>query len=78
LKERRDAAHAGLRRRYRAFLRIPEWTDDELSEMGLTAVREIQAAIEMRDWVRWRLRYRGETFVNDERAVFALARAVAS
>jgi hypothetical protein len=73
LKERRAAAHQCIRRKYAAYLRIPDWEDDEVEEMGPIAQREIVAGIAIRDWVRTRLRWTGAREVEDIRAVYGLA-----
>lgn len=56
---RRAAAKQHVRRKYKAFLRIPNWSADELAEMAPAMVRSIQAGIRVRDWVRQRLAWTG-------------------
>lgn len=73
LAERRAAAHAGIRRKYASYLRVPDWSDEELDEMGPTAQREIVAAMAVRDWVRKRLAWRGARKVEDISATFHMA-----
>jgi hypothetical protein len=77
IQERRAAAHKGIRRKYASYLRIPDWSDDELDEMGPNAQREIVAGMAIRDWVRGRLRWRGAKVVEDIGAVYGLSVAVA-
>lgn len=77
LVERRQAAQKGIRRKYASYLRTPDWTDGELSEMGPKAQAEIVAAIAIRDWVRARLRWRGATIVEDVAPVFHLSQEIA-
>lgn len=77
IAERRRAAHAGIRRKYASYLRVPDWTDDELDEMGPKAQREIVAAMAIRDWVRQRLRWSGAREVDDVTEVFRLSQEVA-
>ncbi len=74
LKERRAAAHKSIRRKYRAYLRIPDWTDEELETMGQQAQREIVAGLAVRDWVRGRLRWNGARIVEDIGAIYGLTR----
>jgi hypothetical protein len=74
LAERRKAVKQGIRRRYRKILRVPNWTEEELAEMGPNAQREIRRAIAQRDWVRERLAWKGATVVDDIRPVFDLVK----
>lgn len=76
LAERRAFAHAHIRRKYASFLRIPAWDEEELSEMGPRAQGEIQWAIEIRDWVRGRLAWRGAQKIEGLESVFALSKDV--
>lgn len=77
LAERRRAAHAGIRRKYRAYLRVPDWSEKELDEMGPKAQAEIVAAMAVRDWVRARLRWNGAREVEDIAEVFHLSQDIA-
>jgi hypothetical protein len=77
IKERRAAAHAGIRRKYASYLRIPDWTDAELATMGPKAQAEIIAGIAVRDWVRGRLRWAGAREVDDIGAIYELSQGVA-
>lgn len=76
LRERREEAHRLIRRRYASYLRTPDWSEEELSEMGPKAQAEIVAALAVRDWVRARLRWAGATVVEDVAVVYDLAREV--
>jgi len=73
IQERRAAAHKGIRKKYASYLRIPDWSDEELAVMGQTAQREIIAALAVRDWVRERLRWKGAKHVEDISAVHGMA-----
>lgn len=76
LAERRAAAHKGIRKKYAALLRIPDWSEDDLAEMGPRAREDIRHAIRARDGVRERLRWQGDKDP-DVRAVYDLAIKVA-
>ena len=75
LRERRESAHKSIRRKYASYLRVPSWSEEELSEMGPRASDEIRAALVVRDWIRGRLAWNGATVV-DIGAVYGLAQAM--
>ncbi len=75
LAERRADAHRGIRKKYSAYLRIPNWDEDELAELGPMAAIDVRNALKMRDWVRYRLAYRGQKFEDAELPSFRLALA---
>lgn len=75
LKERRESAHKSIRRKYASYLRVPNWSDEELSEMGPRASDEIRAALVVRNWIRGRLAWKGATVV-DISAVYDLAQVM--
>lgn len=55
LQGRREIAKKHIRKKYAAFLRIPDWSEEELAEMGPSAREDIKAGIRMRDHIRKRL-----------------------
>jgi hypothetical protein len=55
LQDRRVIAKKHIRKKYAAYLRIPDWSDEELEEMGPDAHSDILAAIRIRDYTRERL-----------------------
>ncbi len=73
ITERRDYVKAWLRRRYTKYLKIPNWTDAELLELGENLRRMIQRNIAVRDDVRnriaWRSRLDEPTKRDDMRVV---------
>lgn len=79
IKERRECAHKGIRKKYASYLRVPNWSEEDLEEMGPDAQREIIAAIKVRDWVKTRLRWKGakKAEIVDLRGVFALSQSMA-
>jgi len=60
--ERRNYVKKALRRRYAAVLRIPDWTDRELSEMAAGLAQYIQVGINARELTRQRIEFRGATY----------------
>lgn len=59
LEERRAFVKAHIRRKYRGELKMPNWTDEELADVGPIAQIDIRAALQRRDWVRDRLAFTG-------------------
>ena len=55
--DRRAYVRDFLRRKYRKFLKIPHWDDDELSELDPSFAREVAASVRMAEHVRARLRW---------------------
>ena len=55
LAERKDWLKARLRRRYHKLLRMPDWSEDELLELGPSLQRHVRAALRQRDLVRKRI-----------------------
>ncbi len=52
-----------LRRKYAAVLRVPDWTDRELSQVSEATCRDILGALKQRDSVLARLAWRGASRV---------------
>jgi hypothetical protein len=78
LAERRACAHAGIRRKYRQYLAIPNWDEEELAEMGPLMRREIARSIRVREGIRDRLRWTGGNGeVVDLTAILELAKSIA-
>lgn len=79
IAERRAFAHTKIRKKYASYLRVPNWSQDDLDEMGPEAQREIIAAVKVRDWVKTRLRWKGakKAVIEDLRGVFALSTSMA-
>lgn len=73
LRERRAAAHDHIRRKYAAYLRVPNWGEEELLTMGPKARTEIAAALKIRDWVRGRLRWAGASAAEDVMTIYTRA-----
>lgn len=77
LKERRAAAHAHIRRKYRSYINMPNWSEEEIAEMGPNAQVDIRKGLVIRDWARDRLRWNGAKEVEAIETIFGLAKAVA-
>lgn len=75
LVERRACAHATIRRKYAAYLRIPDWDEEELAEMGRIAQHDIRFGLAVRDRTRSRLAWTGTRDV-DLLPVYGLIRRV--
>lgn len=58
LKERRQYTKAKLRKRYRSYLNMPNWDEEELADMGDTLADEIRRANDYAHFVRQRLAWR--------------------
>ena len=59
LFDRIEVLKAKLYRRYRRYLKIPEWEAEELAELGKTLKEEVLSAIRLRDAIEYRLDYSG-------------------
>jgi hypothetical protein len=55
LTERKKSLKDKLRHRYRKYLDLPDWTDQELSELGDHLRKEIFASLAIRDLTRLRI-----------------------
>jgi hypothetical protein len=51
--------HDWLRQRHAKLLEMPDWSEEELSQMGPNAKRDIRRALAARKQLRERLSYRG-------------------
>jgi len=80
LKERRECVRRHIRRKYRNVLRIPEWTDDEIAQMGPLMQREIRAGLAQQALAKQRLAWTGgdrrALTAEDLSAVFDIARRI--
>ncbi len=56
---RREAAKAGIRKKYARILNIPEWTEEEIEELGYTLKTRVRAGWKLKQLIRYRLAYRG-------------------
>lgn len=52
-----DYIREKIRKRYKKYLRAPEWDDEELSEMGPQMARWLRACSQIRNWVLGRLSF---------------------
>lgn len=59
ITERRAYIKAALHCRYKSYLRIPNWTEDELKEFGESLRGMIRRNMAVRDIVRQRIAWRG-------------------
>ncbi len=59
LSERRDAAKAHIRRKYACYLKMPNWTEDELADMGPIAQHDIRLGLARKEWAKARLAWTG-------------------
>jgi hypothetical protein len=55
LAERKAFLKTRLRKRYRSVLRMKDWTEEELSELGKTLRSHVETALRLRNIVEWRL-----------------------
>lgn len=55
LKERRAHVRGYLRKKYKKFLKIPNWDEDELAEVDPAFAKEIRASVNFANHVRARL-----------------------
>ena len=55
IAERRHIVREGLRKKYRKFLNIPNWDEDELKELSPDFAREVRASVNFANHVRARL-----------------------
>lgn len=74
LGERRKFAHAHIRRKYASYLRIPNWTNEELAAVAPSMAQSISDALRVRDWVRKRLAWSGVGHDVDLSSVYDVAR----
>lgn len=59
IKERRKCAQDYIRKKYKRILEMPEWTEEELMEMGPIAQRDILMELEKKRVLKERLAFRG-------------------
>ena len=57
IRERRDHVRKHLRKKYRRFLAIPNWDEDELAELSPSFAQEVRASVSFANHVRTRLRW---------------------
>ncbi len=55
LTERKKFIKKALRKRYSRYLSIPDWTPEDVSDLGYTLQRLIVHGLSVRDWVQSRL-----------------------
>ena len=55
IKKRRSMAKDHIRKKYKHFLRIPNWDEDELEEMDPSFANEIRSSVKLANHVRARL-----------------------
>lgn len=57
IKERREAIKEKIRKKYRKFLSMPQWDDDELEEVSPEMAKYIMASLAIANHTRARLRW---------------------
>ena len=57
IRDRRAHVKDALRKKYKKFLRIPNWDEDELEEVDPAFAREIRASVNFAKHVRARLKW---------------------
>lgn len=55
--ERQAFIHYKIKKKYAKLLRMPNWTEHEIGEMGCNAQTMIRVNLEKRNWVRERLQW---------------------
>lgn len=79
ITDRRAYVKASLRRRYARMLRIPNWTQDQLAELGDDLRRMIERNLLVRDEIRQRLRWHdGGQYAEPRAAVCMVSSPVSS
>jgi hypothetical protein len=67
IAERRRIVQAGLRERYKKYLRIPRWDDDELEELDERFRESIRRSALFGEWIRSRLAFYSSKNVEKDR-----------
>lgn len=62
LSARRECIRKHLRKKYRSYLAIPHWTEEELAEVSPELASMVRAGLETQRWVVARVRYAGGKF----------------
>ena len=57
INERKNLVKKKLAKRYKKLLRMPNWTREELEEMGPGLAKYIQHCVEEKRWIRARIAY---------------------
>lgn len=68
--EKRAYIHGNLKERYHVLLKTPEWSEDELDEMGYNLRHYITENLQCQEWIRDRLKWRN----NENTAAVEIAR----
>lgn len=57
IRDRREQVRKHLRKKYRRFLAIPNWDEDELAELAPSFAQEVRSSVSFANHIRARLRW---------------------